>query len=129
MMRLLIVIFCFILPLTACNNEKIKDEHVAYIDHLGWTIESFESNRQETVEIVKEIIENYRAANINFIEEYAGKELNVTCYKLKEKDLEGNHILVDLYEYEGKIVGAIGKLPNTTPGIFNLTDIDKKNIH
>lgn len=128
-MRILIIIFCFILPLTACNNEKIKEEHVTYIDNLGWTIESFESNRQETVEIVKDTIENYRAANINFIENYAGKELNVTRYKLKEKDLEGENILVALYEYEGNIVGAIGILPNTTPGIFNLTEVDKKNIH
>lgn len=128
-MRILIIVFCFILPLTACNKEKIKEEHIAYIDNLGWTIESFESNTQETVEIVKDTIENYRAANINFIENYAGKELNVTRYKLKEKDLEGDNILVVLYEYEDKIVGAIGKLPNATPGIFNLTEVDKKNIH
>lgn len=128
-MRILIIIFCFILPLTACNKEKIKEEHVTYIDNLGWTIESFELNRQETVEIVKDTIENYRAANINFIENYEGKELNVTRYKLKEKDLEGDNILVDLYEYEGNIVGAIGILTNTTPGIFNFTDVEKKNIH
>lgn len=121
-MKKIMAILGLVFILTACNNENINGKHVTYIENLGWTIESLKSNRQEDIEISEDSMESYNSANITFIENYVGKKLSITSCKLNEKDFEGDNILVDLYEYEGEIVGSIGRLPNATPGIFNLAD-------
>ncbi|MFJ8517663.1 hypothetical protein [Lysinibacillus xylanilyticus] len=48
--------------------------------------------------------------------------LNITTYKLKEKDPEGDNLIINVYEYEGEIVGSIGEVTNYTPGMFNPSD-------
>ncbi|MFF2797111.1 hypothetical protein [Lysinibacillus xylanilyticus] len=65
-------------------------------------------------------------ANITIIEDYIGKVLNITTYKLKEKDPEGDILIISVYGYEGEIVGSIGEVTNYTPGMFNPSD--KKDL-
>lgn len=60
--------------------------------------------------------------NITIIEDYIGKVLNITTYKLKEKDPEGDNLIINVYEYEGEIVGSIGEVTNYRPGMFNPSD-------
>lgn len=121
-MRNLIVILSFIFILAACDNESFDKEHLAYIENLGWTIKSFDSTERVMMELSPESIANYKASNITFIENYIGKKLDVTSYILNEKDPKADNFIVDVYEYEGEIIGTIGKIPNATPGVFNLTD-------
>lgn len=122
MLRNLIVILSFLFILVACGNESFDKEHLAYIEKLGWTIKSLDSTEQVIMELSPESIANYKASNITFIGNYIGKELVVTSYELNEEDPKGDNLIVDVYEYEGKIVGTIGKIPNATPGVFNLAD-------
>gem|GEM_PF-2974499 len=117
-MKKLMIILSFMFILVACDNQNIDEEHYAYIGNLGWTIASFDSTEQVTLDFAPETIENYKAANITFIEDFIGEVLNITTYKLKEKDPEGDN----LYEYEGEIVGSIGEITNYTPGMFNPSD-------
>ncbi|WP_042473216.1 DUF4830 domain-containing protein [Bacillus ndiopicus] len=120
------IILSFTFFLVACTNENIDKEHLAYIENLGWTIKSFNASEQIVVEPAPETIENYKSSNITFIENYIGKELNITTYELKEKNPEGDNLRLIIYEYEGEIVGSIGEVPNYTPGIFNPSD--KKSL-
>ncbi|MGE7910617.1 hypothetical protein [Lysinibacillus xylanilyticus] len=108
--------------LIAYDNQNIDEEHHAYIENLGWTIASFDSTEQVTLDFAPEKIANNKAANITFIEEFIGKELNITTYKLKEKDPEGNNLIINVYEYEVEIVGSIGEITNYTPGKKGLGD-------
>ncbi len=108
--------------LAGCASQNIDKEHLAYIENLGWTIQSFDSTEHVTLALASETIANYKAATINFMEEYIGKEVTITSYTLKEKDSENDHLTVFIYEYQGEIIGAIGKIPNATPGIFNPTN-------
>ncbi|MEC1178235.1 DUF4830 domain-containing protein [Metasolibacillus meyeri] len=108
--------------LVACTNENIDKEHLAYIENLGWTIKSFNASAQIVMEPALETVENYQSSNITFIGNYIGKELNITTYELKETSLEGENLRLNIYEYEGEIVGSIGEIPNYTPGIFNPSD-------
>ncbi|MGE7930655.1 hypothetical protein [Lysinibacillus xylanilyticus] len=50
------------------------------------------------------------------------KRVFLTTYKLKEKDPEGDNFIINVYEYEGEIVGSIGEITNYTPGMFNPSD-------
>ncbi|MFJ7183851.1 hypothetical protein [Lysinibacillus xylanilyticus] len=121
-MKKLMIILSFMFILVACDNQNIDEEHYAYIGNLGWTIASFDSTEQVTLDFAPEKISNIKAANITFIEEFIGKELNITTYKLKEKDPEGDDLIINVYEYEGEIVGSIGEITNYTPGMFNPSD-------
>ena len=56
--------------------------HLVYIENSGWTIASFDSIEQVTLDFAPKTIANYKAANITFIEDFIGKELNITTYKL-----------------------------------------------
>ncbi|KOY80651.1 DUF4830 domain-containing protein [Lysinibacillus macroides] len=105
--------------LAACASQNIDKEHLAYIENLGWTIQSFDSTEQVTLALAPETIANYEEATITFIEEYIGKEVTITSYTLKEKDPENDQLLVYIYEHQGEIIGTIGKIQNATPGIFN----------
>lgn len=125
-MKKLMIILIFTFILVACTNENIDKEHLAYIENLDWTIASFDSTKQVTLDFTPEATANYKASNITFIENYIGKELNITTYKLKEKDPEGDNLILNVYEYEGNIVGSIGGISNYTPGIFNPSD--KKSL-
>lgn len=121
-MKKLMIILSFTVILVACTNENIDKEHIEYIENLGWTIKSFNSSEQMVMEEpAPETIESYRASNINFIEQYIGRELVVTGYQLNEKDLEGENFIAYIYEYEGEIVGAKG-ISSAYPGEFNLAD-------
>lgn len=108
--------------LVAYDNQNIDEEHHAYIENSGWTIASFDSTEQVTMDFAPETIANYKAANITFIEDFIGKELNIITYKLKEKGPEGDNLIIKVYEYEGEIVGSIGEITNYTPGMFNRSE-------
>ncbi|MFJ8515265.1 hypothetical protein [Lysinibacillus xylanilyticus] len=121
-MRKLMIILSFMFILFACDNQNINEEHHSYIENLGWTNAAFDSTEQVTLDFASETIANYKAANITFIEDYIGKVLNITTYKSKEKDPEGDNLIINVYEYEGEIVGSIGETTNYTPGMFNPSD-------
>lgn len=121
-MRKIMIILSLIFILVACTNENIDQEHLAYVENFGWTIKSFISSEQfMNDEIPPEIHEIYKMINITFMEAYIGKELTSTSYKLKERDPEGEHLNVHIYEHEGEIIGATGGM-NTYSGMFNLAD-------
>lgn len=119
MIRNFILLVSCLLLLAACSSQNIDKEHLAYIENLGWTIQSFGSTEQVTLALASETIASYKDATINFMEAYIGKEVTVTSYTLKEKDPENDHLIVYIYEYQGEIIGTVGKIPNATPGIFN----------
>lgn len=95
-MKKLMIILSFTIILVACTNKSIDKEHLAYIESLDWTIASFNSTKQVKLDFAPETIANYKASNITFIENYIGKELKITTYKLKEKDPEGDNLILNI---------------------------------
>lgn len=121
-MKKIMMILCILFILTACNNESINEKHRLYLEELGWSIKSFDT--KETREISKDSLAFNDSYQFSFLEKYVGKELDVTTYELNEKDIEGDNIQAILYEYNGEIIGSVGKTKNATPGIVNLEDKD-----
>ncbi|WP_042160937.1 DUF4830 domain-containing protein [Paenibacillus gorillae] len=89
--------------------------HVEYLKSFGWHIEEKMNERtQET--------KNFLPAANAGIDLKPYKEIEITTYLLKEKQIKGKKIYASIYEYNGRIIGGNGQLEEWEPGVFPLKD-------
>ncbi|WP_062106828.1 DUF4830 domain-containing protein [Bacillus niameyensis] len=117
-----LIILLGLLLITGCSHKRIDKQHDQYLSNKGWDIQRLVEVETYILDIPDEILRNYEASGITFIEEYVGKEVVEYSYKLKQKDIEGERLKAILIVVEEEIVGGYGILPSWTPGIFSLDD-------
>lgn len=123
-MKKLLILIGLTLTLVGCS-EKVNEAHEAFLNDAGWTIESFGEEEAYIIEVPEDLMENYHAANVHFLDGYNGKDVEITQYTVKESEKDGKNLIIMIYEVEGEIIGGIGRLPSWTPGIFNALDKEK----
>lgn len=114
-----------LLLISGCSQESLDEQHELYLSYKGWEIKKFVEANTYTLEIPKEMLSNYEASGITFLEEYRGVEVTEYSYELKEKDVEGNSLEAIIFEEDGDIIGGFGILPNWSPGRFHLDDKER----
>lgn len=114
-----------VLLVAACSKESFPEQHGEYLANKGWEIN--ESIKVETyvLDIPHEMLSNYEASGITFMNEYLGEEITQHAYELKEKDIDGKRLKAVVFETEAEIIGGYGVLPNWDPGTFNLDDKER----
>ena len=123
-MRLFLLVIVVLLT-AACSQEAHNEQHVEYLSNKGWNIKELTEEETYILDIPNEMLSNYEASGITFLNDYLGEEVTMYSYKLKEKDIEGKHLKAFLLELEGNIIGSYGVLPSWDPGLFNLDDKER----
>lgn len=77
------------------------------------------------LDIPIEMIRNYEASGITFLESYVGEVVSVYTYYLQEKDTNGERLKAVLFESEEDIIGGYIILPSWTPAIFSLDEKER----
>lgn len=121
----IIFVFVALLMATACSQQVIDEQHKTYLLNKGWEVKKQVDHETYTLHIPDEMLTNYEASGIFFLRDYLGKEVTRYSYELKEKDAEGEHLYVYLFEVDGDIIGGYGVLPSWAPGLFNLDDKER----
>ncbi|RKP57277.1 DUF4830 domain-containing protein [Cohnella endophytica] len=118
---ILYFIFCCFVFLIGCSKETTEQNNVNPVEYLksfGWNIEEKISERtQET--------KNYLPAKNAGIDLNPYKEIYITTYLLKEKQITGKKIYADIYKYNEHIIGGSGHLETWEPGDFPLKDKER----
>ncbi|MEK5147334.1 DUF4830 domain-containing protein [Psychrobacillus sp. FSL K6-4615] len=114
-----------ILFVSTCSKENLNEQHEVYLSNKGWEIR--ESIEVETyiLDIPDEMLSNYEASGITFLNEYLGEEITQHSYELKEEDVEGERLKAVILEVKEEIIGGYGILPSWSPGTFNLDDQER----
>lgn len=114
-----------ILFVSTCSKENLNEQHEVYLSNKGWEIR--ESIEVETyiLDIPDEMLSNYEASGIIFLNEYLGEEITQHSYELKEEDVEGERLKAVILEVKEEIIGGYGILPSWSPGTFNLDDQER----
>lgn len=113
------------LLISGCGQESLNEQHQQYLSIKGWKIKELTEERTYILDIPNELLSNYEASGITFLNEYLGKEVTQFTYELKEKDIEGEDLKAFVYEVDEKVIGGYGVLPSWTPGRFNLDDKER----
>ncbi|WP_169891106.1 DUF4830 domain-containing protein [Litchfieldia alkalitelluris] len=121
----IIVMLVIGLFISGCGSVRLNEEHDQYLSDKGWEIKELTEERTYLLDIPDELLSNYEASGITFLNEYLGKEVTTYSYELKDKDIEGERLKAFVYEVEGEIIGGYGVLPSWTPGRFNLDDKER----
>ena len=122
MMRKALAMLVMLLMISGCEIESLNKQHELYLSNKGWEIKELLEVDTYQLEIVDEVLSNYEASGITFLEEYIGLEVTEYFYGLREKDVKGKPLEAVLYEVDGDIIGGYGILPSWEPGTFNLDD-------
>lgn len=122
--RILIILFAIIF-LASCSREKVKEQHERYLANKGWEINDVIEVKTYILEIPEEMLRNYDASGITFLRDHLGEEVTEYFYKLKEQDVQGNHVKAVVFELENEIIGGYGLLPSWSPGRFNLDEKER----
>ncbi|MEK3977744.1 DUF4830 domain-containing protein [Psychrobacillus sp. FSL K6-2836] len=110
---------------SGCSQESLDEQHELYLSNKGWEIKELLEVETYQLEIPDEMLSNYEASGITFLEEYIGGEVTEYFYELREKDVEGKPLEAILFEEHGDIIGGYGILPSWEPGRFNLDDKER----
>ena len=117
-------LFISLLLLTACG-QQFNEQHVTYLENENWHIKEEVSEKTLVLELPEEMLSNYEASGVSFLRDYQGQEVTRVIYLLEEKDTEGNLLKAVIYEIDGEVIGSYGVLPNWTPGVFGLDDMER----
>ncbi|RDU37181.1 hypothetical protein DRW41_10905 [Neobacillus piezotolerans] len=117
---IMIVIGLFVI--SGCGQESVNEQHQQYLSNKGWKIKKIIEVDTFILDTPTELLTNFEASGITFLNEYLGEEVTQYTYELKEKDIEGERLKAIIYETKEEIIGGYGVLPSWTPGIFNLDD-------
>ncbi|MBB6452390.1 hypothetical protein HNQ94_000835 [Salirhabdus euzebyi] len=121
MKKLLLLFFVSAFFLVSCGGKDIPEVHNDYLLQHNWHIKKFQKAETKVLDHFPEYYESLRIADLD-LKEYEGKEVTITSYLLKEKQINGEKMTAHIYEYDGDIIGGHGVLANWSPGLFSLTD-------
>ncbi len=114
------------LLLTAgCGQKSYNEQQELFLANNGWSIKKLMEVETYMLDIPNEMLSNYEASGITFLEDYLGKEVTECLFVLKEKDRNGENLKAVVFETEEEIIGGYGILPSWTPGLFNLGDKER----
>ncbi|WP_077212040.1 DUF4830 domain-containing protein [Bacillus dakarensis] len=120
----LLFLIAGILLVSGCAQD-LKKEHEKYLSHKGWELKDLVEVESYILDIPAEMIRNYEASGVTFLNSYTGEVVSAYTYNLQEKDDNGERLKAVLFEVEEEIIGGYGILPSWTPGIFSLDEKDR----
>lgn len=120
----LLFLIAGILLVSGCALD-LKKEHEKYLSYKGWELKDLVEVESYILDIPAEMIRNYEASGVTFLNSYTGEVVSAYTYNLQEKDDNGERLKAVLFEVEEEIIGGYGILPSWTPGIFSLDEKDR----
>lgn len=103
----------------------MNKKHEQYLLANGWEIKESIGVKSYLLDIPNEMLRNYEASGITFLDDYIGEKVTEYTYELKEKDIEGKRLKAIVFEFEEEIIGGYGVLPSWSPGRFSLEDKER----
>ncbi|WP_202077908.1 DUF4830 domain-containing protein [Caldalkalibacillus salinus] len=119
----LILIGLFII--SGCGQESLNEHHKQYLADRGWEINKATEVKTYILNMPQEVLSDYEASGITFLEDYVGQEVTSHTYELKETDTDGERLKAVVFEAEDDIIGGFGVLPNWSPGRFDLSEKER----
>ncbi len=125
--------------ISACNKEEEKtypliQEHVKYIESLGWTIEKARGDAtpfDETRFNFPEFLQVYKNAGLDLLP-YKGQNLKTKSYDLKDKLYDNGknlELIVEIFFTDKQIVGGVISIEDYIPGIVKLEEKEQFYSH